>query len=255
MVFILLPPSEGKTTPTSGGPVDLPALSYPELTEARTRVIEALTEASAGGPGAINAPPSTAAEVEANIHLLQAPTAPASEVYTGVLYAAAGLTDLPRTAAERARAHVRIASTVFGFLAPSDEIPAYRLPPAAKLPGIGAPIPFLSPEVSEVMDAQAPRLVLDCRSGPYVRLWRPTCPWVHVKAVEMRAGEPVVVSHFAKHHRGVLTRHLLTRNGELPATVDEVAQAARELLGIEYAEVTLAEGKPGTHVLELTLLS
>src|SRR5699024_11558437 len=139
-------------------------------------------ESDARGLDASHAPPSTSAELESNILHLQSPSAPASDVYTGVLYAAAGLTDLPRPAAERARGHVRIASTVFGFLAPSDEIPAYRLPPAAKLPEIGAPIPFLSPEVSEVMDAQAPRLVLDCRSGPYVRLWRPTCPWVPVKA-------------------------------------------------------------------------
>lgn len=234
--------------------MDLPALTYPEFTSLRTHVIGALAAASAGGPEAINAPPSSAAEVEANLHLLQAPAAPASEIYTGVLYAAAGLTDLPASAAARAQAHVRIASTVFGFLTPTDEIPAYRLPPAAKLPGIGAPIAYLSPGVSEAMNAQTPRLVLDCRSGPYVRLWRPTCPWVHVKAIEIRNGKPVVVSHFAKHHRGVLTRHLLTRAGELPTTVAEVAQAAQELLEVEYAEVSLTEGKPGTHVLELTLL-
>src|SRR5699024_12853408 len=100
------------------------------------------------------------------------------------------------------------------------------------------------------MDAQAPRLVLDCRSGPYVRLWRPTCPWVHVKAIEIRGGESVVVSHFAKQHRGVLTRHLLTRNGELPATVYEVARAAREFVSVDYAEGSLQDSMPGSQVLD-----
>lgn len=252
-MLILLPPSEGKTTPTSGSALDLDTLSFPELNPARTRVIEALIDASAGGTSALNAPAGAAAQVEANTRLWQAPTAPAAEVYTGVLYTAAGLAGLPRRAAIRAARAVRIASTVFGFLAPGDRIPAYRLPPGAKLPGIGAPLPYLAPLAGEVMESQHPALVLDCRSGPYVRLWRPTCPWVHVRAVEMRDGAPVVVSHFAKHHRGVLTHHLLTRTGELPGSVDGVLAAARELVGTQYARVELMEGKPGTHVLELTL--
>lgn len=252
-MFILLPPSEGKTAPLSGAPLDLGALSYPEITLAREEVIAELVTASAAGPEAITAPPSTAAEVDANTRLWQQPTSPANQVYTGVLYAAAGLPHLTGTAAERAQQHVRIASTVFGFLAPSDPIPAYRLPPAAKLPGLGAPIPYLAAAIGPVMDAAAPSLVLDCRSGPYLRLWRPTCPWVHVKAIEIRDGAPVVVSHFAKQHRGVLTRHLLTRAPELPTDVGGVLAAAEELVGTQYANAELVEGKPGTHVLELTI--
>src|SRR5699024_3051971 len=249
----LLPPSEGKTTPRSGAPLDLAALSFPEIAATRTEIITQLIVASAAGPAAIGAPPSTTAEVEANTRFWNAPTEAASRVYTGVLFAAAGLADLTPDAETRAQAHVRIASTVFCSLAPRDLIPAYRLPPAAKLPGIGAPLPHLAAAVGPLMDAAAPGLVLDCRSGPYIPLWRPSCPWVHVKALEMRGGEPVVVSHFAKHHRGVLTRHLLTRGPELPADVHGVRAAAEELLGTQYSNVDLREGGPGTHVLELTI--
>ena len=252
-MFILLPPSEGKTAPREGATLDLDSLSYPELSAARREIITDLIRASAAGPEAIGAPPSTKEQVEANTRLWGLPTSAASSVYTGVLFAAAGLDRLDEVGAARARDHVRIASTVFGLLAPDDEIPAYRLPPSARLANVGAPISHLAPAVSRVMEAQRPSLVLDCRSGPYIRLWRPTCPWVHVRAVEIRGGEPVVVSHFAKHHRGILTHHLLNRQGPLPTSVEGVRDAARELLGAQYQRVELIEGKPGTHVLELTL--
>lgn len=255
-MLILLPPSEGKTAPPAGPPLDLAALTYPELAPARQEVIDALISASAGGPAAISAPPSTAAEVAANLQLWQAPTAPAAQVYTGVLFAAAGLADLSGTAAERAGAHVRIASTVFGFVRPDDPIPAYRLPPAARLPEVGAPLAHLAGPVRQVLGAElgaSPGVVLDCRSGPYLRLWKPDTDRVSVRVVEIRAGRPVVVSHWAKHHRGVLTRHLLTRVQELPSTPQGVRDATAELLGREYADVTLTRSGGGAYVLELTV--
>lgn len=252
-MFILVPPSEGKTAPVDGPPLDLENLSHPELNAARKQVLGALMQASHGGPEAINAPPSTASQVAANTRLWEAPTAPAAQVYTGVLFAAAGLADLHGPQAERADAHVRIASTLFGFLRPQDRIPAYRLPPAAKLPGIGAPLAHLSSATTAVMTQQGTRLVIDCRSGPYQRLWRPTCPVVEVKAYEWRAGKRVVVSHFAKHHRGVLTRHLLTRTQDLPVRPEGVLQAAQDLQGEHYSQVDMIQTAQDAYALELYL--
>lgn len=256
-MLILLPPSEGKTAPSSGAPLDLSALTYPRLAPVRHDVLDALIRASAGGPAAIAAPPSTAAEVAANMQLWQAPTAPAGQVYTGVLFASAGLADLSGIAGERAAAHVRIASTVFGFVRPGDRIPAYRLPPAARLPGIGAPLAHLAGPVAQALEAElnsSRSVVLDARSGPYLRLWRPNTNWVTVRVVEIRSGRPVVVSHWAKHHRGVLTRHLLTRTEALPQTPQGVRQAAAQLVGQEYTDVSLTPAGTGAHVLELTVI-
>lgn len=251
-MLILLPPSEGKTAPSTGRPLDLERLIYPVLASQRRAVIEALISASHLGPQAISAPPTTGEEVLANTTLWEAPTAPAARVYTGVLFEAAGLAKLAKEADQRAQEHVRIASTVFGFLSPADEIPAYRLPPAAKLPEVGAPLAFLAPAVDEVMELA--ELIVDCRSGPYLRLWRPRgVPWVMVKVVEIRGGKRVVVSHHAKHTRGVLTHYLLTRAGAMPRTVDELQAAAEELIGDHLHAVDVSEGKPGTHVLELTV--
>jgi cytoplasmic iron level regulating protein YaaA (DUF328/UPF0246 family) len=54
-----------------------------------------------------------------------APTAPAAEVYTGVLYQRLQLPGLPA----KARRQVLIASMLWGVVRPDDRIPHYRLPP------------------------------------------------------------------------------------------------------------------------------
>ncbi|QGH69508.1 peroxide stress protein YaaA [Pseudactinotalea sp. HY158] len=258
-VLLLLPPSEGKTAPASGRPLDLSGLSHPELTEQRRRVLTALLAASESGPGALGLPASMAGAVAANVSLLEAPTAPAARVYTGVLYAASGLADLTGTARSRASRHVRIASALFGMLTPADAIPAYRLPPTAKLPGLpggGTSIAALAPPTSAAMSAEEPGLVVDCRSGPYIRLWRPRPPteWVCVRVVQLRDGVPTVVSHDAKHTRGLLTGHLLTRAGRMPRTAEQLLGAAGELVGTVLAGLRLEPATgPGPRVLELTL--
>ena len=45
-VKILLPPSEGKTPPRSGDPVDVAGLAFPQLTDARRQMLDALVETS-----------------------------------------------------------------------------------------------------------------------------------------------------------------------------------------------------------------
>jgi cytoplasmic iron level regulating protein YaaA (DUF328/UPF0246 family) len=49
-------------------------------------------------------------------------------------------------------------------------------------------------------------------------------------------GSRKVVSHFAKHTRGELARHLLSRRGKAPATPRDLLRAAREKWAAELAE-------------------
>ena len=42
-MLILLPPSEGKTAPTAGEPVDLAALPFPGLNKTRERLLDVLS--------------------------------------------------------------------------------------------------------------------------------------------------------------------------------------------------------------------
>lgn len=257
-MLLLLPPSEGKTAPAVGSRVNLATLSSPELLEARERVLAALVDVSARpdamtvlGVGA-----GLRAEVERNRRLLSEPAARAAEVYTGVLYAAAGLADLTGAARDRAADHVRVVSALWGVVGPEDAIPAYRLSMGVDLPGVGPLARAWRAPLAEVLDERA-GLVVDCRSAAYTAAWRPPrgTEWVAVRVVREMDGARAVVSHHAKHTRGVLTRHLMTRAGALPVDADELIVAAKELTSslLLDAELAPAPARGGARLLTLVV--
>lgn len=256
-MLVLLPPSEGKTAPADGAPVDPAALSHPALTEHRLAVLEALAKVGSHPDAArvLGTGPSLAAEVDRNTRLRTEPAAPASSVYTGVLHAAAGLDRLPdEEARARAARAVRVVSGLWGLVGPVDRIPAYRLSMGVDLPGVGplarAWRPLLAAELDPVVDG---RLVVDCRSAAYAAAWTPpsSAAWVSVRVLREADGRRSVVSHHAKHTRGVLAGHLLVRGPE-PATPEELLAAARELVGGPLVDAEL-DGRGRRRVLTLTV--
>ena len=233
-MLLLLPPSEGKTPPGRGAPVDLARLSATALTGARERVMAAAAAVSArpDGPHVLGVGAAVAADVRHNLVLRTAHAAPAAEVYTGVLYAAARLGDLTGTAARRAADGVRIFSGLWGVLTPRDRVPAYRLSMGVELPGTGRLAAFWRPRLGAALDGRADGdVVVDCRSATYAAAWHPPAGAAHVvvQVVREQGGRRQVVSHNAKHARGVLTHHLLTRAGRPPRTAEALAGAAEEL--------------------------
>ncbi|WP_123813840.1 YaaA family protein [Myceligenerans xiligouense] len=247
-MLLLLPPSEGKTPPADGAaPLDLATLTHPGLTPQRQVVLDALAAVSVRDDAAevLGVSPNLAEEVARNAHLKDAPAGPAATVYTGVLYAAAGLGTLSGDVAERAARAVRIFSGLWGAVAPSDRIPAYRLPMGVSLPDVGPLARAWKPALAaELGPRAAGDVVVDCRSATYVAAWKPAttgpgaAEWVTVRVVREVDGKRSVVSHNAKHTRGVLAGHLLRRADE-PTTAAEVLAAARELEGrIILTEVT-----------------
>ncbi|MBO0610913.1 YaaA family protein [Myceligenerans salitolerans] len=239
-MLLLLPPSEGKTpAPDDAGPVDLGALAHPGLTEQRQTVLDALAAVSARGDATevLGVSPNLAEEVVRNTQLKAAPAGPAATVYTGVLYGAAGLGALTGEAASRAARTVRIFSGLWGAVAPDDRIPAYRLSMGASLPDVGPLTTAWKPALAAALGPHAAGdVVVDCRSATYVAAWKPattgsaSAQWVTVRVVREVGGQRSVVSHNAKHTRGVLAGHLLRRAGE-PTSAAEVLAAARELEG------------------------
>ncbi len=199
---------------------------------------------------------SIAPEVERNITLDQQPAAPASSIYSGVLYAAAHLGELNGEAAMRAQNCVVTVSALWGAVSPTDAIPAYRLSMNTNLGDLGRLSTLWRKELDAVLAPRATGdVVVDCRSSSYIAAWKPaaTLPteWVSVKVLRDVNGKRSVVSHNAKHARGVLTHHLLTRNGEEPRTAQALAQAAREC--DHFLEVTLHDGPKNTATLELVV--
>jgi cytoplasmic iron level regulating protein YaaA (DUF328/UPF0246 family) len=221
-VLVLLPPSEGKAPGGSGPPLALDRLSHPSLNAVRRRLVDALQHAAHAEPDglrrALACPPG---EVEKDAALGSSPTLPALERYTGVVYDALSYPTLSAAGRRRASTSLRVASALFGLLAPRDPVPAYRLSGGTSLPGVG-PLaavwrPVLEPEL-----AAHRGLVVDLRSGPYAALARVPGA-VQVRVLREQDGRRSVVSHDNKWTKGLLARQLCERGAR---TVDDVAQAA-----------------------------
>lgn len=235
-MLLLLPPSEGKTpAPRSARPVDLDGLSRPGLTGARLAVLDALVRTS-GGPDAVRllgVGASLAGEVARNTRLREEPATDMTRVYSGVLFAAADLASLPATARRRARDHVAVVSALWGALSPGDRIPAYRLSMGTDLPGVGPLAAHWRGPLAMALGAEVEGLVVDCRSAPYQAAWRPHGDAAEVTVAVRVLRDGAVVSHDAKHTRGLLTRHLLTRPARLPRSPVRLAEAAAERFDVD----------------------
>src|SRR4051812_19136515 len=89
VVLVLLPPSETKAPGGDGAPLDLAALTAPELNPVRTEIAEALVKLADDLPGsrsALGLSPKQDDEIARNAALWTGPTLPALNRYTGVLY-------------------------------------------------------------------------------------------------------------------------------------------------------------------------
>ncbi|MCA0145662.1 peroxide stress protein YaaA [Blastococcus sp. LR1] len=235
-MLILLPPSETKAPGGDGAPLDLGALTAPELTPVRTEITEALGELAADVPAsraALGLSPKQDDEIARNAELWTSPTRPALERYTGVLYDALDVGSLNR--AQRARADRRLAvgSALFGLVSASDLIPAYRLSAGSTLPGLPTLRALWKPALSPVL-AAVDQLVVDLRSGSYAAL-APVPGAVTVDVLSERPdGKRLVVSHFNKAHKGRLARLLATTTAEPTDVVRLRALLRRAGLHVEH---------------------
>jgi cytoplasmic iron level regulating protein YaaA (DUF328/UPF0246 family) len=178
-VLILLPPSEGKSAPRRGKPLDLGSMSFPDLTTPRSEVLDALvalcdTDRPDAAARVLGVGKTQTDAVTRNASLRQAPAARADAVYSGVLYDALDLGTLGTAARRRATSWLAVTSALFGLLRPADRIPAYRLAGDVSLPGIGGMSTYWSRHLDAAVRAAAGRgLVVDLRSTTYTAFWRP----------------------------------------------------------------------------------
>ena len=252
-VLILLPPSEGKSEPRRGRPLDLGSLSAPALTAARGEVLDALVGLCREDPAkaleVLGLSPGQAELVARNAALPDAPTARADRIYTGVLYDALDVASLSTAAKRRAGSRVAVASSLFGIVRLGDRIPSYRLSGDATLPGLGPVAAVWREALPAVMAAAVGRgLLMDLRSGMYAGFWRPgpdLAPRVAtVRVLHEHGGVRKVVSHFNKATKGRIVRALL-EDGADPRTPAALA-ATLERLGwvVEVGE----PGRSGTQL-------
>lgn len=199
---LLLPPSEGKAPGGDGPTWAAGTMADPGLDRHRRAVLSAARAAGATRRGA--------------------PTMPAVERYTGTLYKELDWASLPAAARRRGEAQVRIVSGLWGLVAPTDPIPAYRCKMSARLDPLGGLTPWWRPRLAPVVaDLVAGRVVWDLLPGEHEQAmtWAPDgAPGAPARRVTVRfvdAGGQTV-SHWNKLLKGALVRWVLTSQPTAP---------------------------------------
>ncbi|MFJ6098874.1 peroxide stress protein YaaA [Williamsia muralis] len=211
-MLIVLPPSETKAGGGRGAPLDLDALSLPTLTPIRRKLAEAivsLADDHDASRKALGLGTSATPEIERNAQLWTNPTRPAIERYAGVLFDALDYPSLTRANKTKAIDRLAVGSALFGVVRAGDLIPAYRLSAGSKIPGFRTLAAEWKPALPEALAALGEDVVIDLRSGGYQQLGPVPDAITVTVLTEGPDGTRTVVSHFNKHHKGVVARSLI----------------------------------------------
>ena len=279
---ILLPPSAGKTTKESTNHLQLEKLWQAEhLTQTRRQLINDVqnTALLADAAQIFKLGPKNAHEISQNLEIYDAPALAAWQLYDGVLYEAAKFAQIfsygacaqdgqgqgqgnqpqgsGQSQADQSQGLQRqleeltlVFSALFGPVRLTDLITPHRLSGSVKLPGQGSVASIWSKALKELLTQQlSGHVVVDLRSAEYGAMYRPTrgsdCLLLNIAVAKVNpaTGKRSVVSHWAKHTRGLLAGALLraVAGGQLAASdgdVDEILQVAAGLEGVKEVEIT-----------------
>lgn len=256
-MFILLPPSETKGFGTNVHKLKLANLSFSELTENRTRLTEQLINLSKSPQKALKVlgiSQKQISEVESNSQIFLAKTAPAIEIYSGVLFDAFDYPTLSKASKQRADQSVLITSSLFGLLKLQDAIVHYRLSGDCNLPKVNGLANLWQKPTDRAISAANPDFIVDLRSGTYAKFWKPAGDFVSKTAVikiMTRVGKgsnskKIAISHNNKHAKGLITRDLVSMRS-LPKNAEQLAE---KLAALNWdCELNNPHGKPA--VLEV----
>jgi cytoplasmic iron level regulating protein YaaA (DUF328/UPF0246 family) len=236
-VLILLPPSETKRHGGDGPPLDLAALSFPDLTRARRQTLAALRALSrnlAAAAGMLRLGPSSATEAARNRVVTTSPTMAAIDRYDGVLFDELDAASLPAGAREFAGRHLAIASALFGLTGALDPIPGYRLSHDSRLPGTSLGAIWRPPLTATLAGRDG--LILDLRSEGYTALGPAPvrADSVYIRVVsEGDDGRRRALNHFNKKGKGAFARRLLVAGIAHPDVASLLAWAVAEGIQLE----------------------
>ena len=225
--------------------------------------------------------PKNAHEISQNLEVYDAPALAAWQLYDGVLYEAAkfaqifssgepsqgsqgqvgnhrgdqrqgsqGQGNQPQGGQRQLEELTLVFSALFGPVRLTDLITPHRLSGSVKLPGQGSVASIWSKALKELLTQQlSGHVVVDLRSAEYGAMYRPArggeCLTLNIGVAKVNpaTGKRSVVSHWAKHTRGLLAGALLeaVAGAQLSGSegdVDEILQVAAGLEGVKEVEIT-----------------
>lgn len=205
---------------------------FADLAVPRRRVANALKRARGGNEKLLGARGDLLADARAaNRALVGAPTLPAWQRFSGVVWEHLGPASLGARARRRAEAGVVVVSAVTGLSAWDDPVPDFRLKLSARLDPVGGLAAFWRPHVSAALnDLAAGHTVVDLLPLEHRAAWVPdpdryelvTPAFVNVD------GKPA--GHAGKAAKGRVARRLL-ETGRVAAALDVVEPGIAVTLG------------------------
>ena len=191
-MLILLPPSEGKSPASGPGCLDLDALCFiKQLKASRLSVIK-----------------------KYGVEILDQPTAPAIDIYSGVLYQALGYHTLTKRAQQRAQSQLLIFSALFGVLRPLDLIQPYRLEMGTPLPNARGKdlYAFWGTQISEYVSQRLKNdsVLVNLASVEYFKaVDTQKARVVNCVFEDFKDGRYKIISIHAKRARGLMARFVI----------------------------------------------
>lgn len=225
---ILLPPSEGKSHGGSRpGWKASSGILGSELSAWRTQIAAALRKVDGGDSALLGVKgPHLEQARAANATLIGAPTMPAWQRYTGVVWDHIDPATLSTSAMRRAHESVIVVSGLLGLVGFEDPIPDYKLKIGAslELPRVSggttsrqALSSFWQPRLSPILDTWIRgRTVIDLLPLEHRRAWLPETgiQVIRVAFVDRRGRK---AGHDAKAAKGLFVRHILTERSPMRA--------------------------------------
>ena len=213
---MLLPPSEGKATGGKSGARHgwtPDAGAFRRLAERRVEVVEALGAAGGGDEKLLGVRGEHLARaLDANASVVGAPTMPAWQRYTGVVWDHLD----PSTLTAEQRRRIVVVSGLAGLARGDDPLPDYRLKMGTNLAPLGKLSTWWRDQLSDTLNRYATgttggsrRMLVDLLPKEHRAAWTPDrrVTGVSIEFVDP-SGKPG--GHFAKAAKGELARSILT---------------------------------------------
>lgn len=240
--IILLPPSEGKASGGEGPPFDLESVSFGEFNKSRILLIKALGQLSkkprvAQKTLGVKGVALDKARAD-NADVMNSPTLPAIERYTGVMYDSIDYESLDEAAKRVFGNSTLIMSGLFGIVRPFDLIPTYKLKMGAKIRANKDCAAIWKPLISKSLAKTIEHGVIwDLLPNEHSAAWDPSQVLCDVrftvKFLEAGAdGKLKTINHWSKALKGALVRHLVVN----PEAASREESALELLAGFSHPE-------------------
>jgi cytoplasmic iron level regulating protein YaaA (DUF328/UPF0246 family) len=211
VLVVLVPPSEGKVPGGDGPAWSVDTGEFGGLARERTRVVNALRRHRGGTAKMLGATgPLLRRARDANLALSGAPTLPAWERFSGVLWEHLDPMTLSAAARRRARAGVIVVNAVTGLAAWDDPVPDFRLKLSASVPPVGNLATFWRSPLSRMLDDRlAGHTVVDLLANEHRAAWTPAPDAYRLLRPSLVTPTGAPAGHGGKAAKGRLVRALL----------------------------------------------